>query len=121
LRFGRTPMERTLSEPLVVENPLGSEPETAENSAPKEDKAKAPKTKRVPKEGGKTKSEPRSKRGPPRPYRKLSQEILDQRIKKLQKRLERCTAQAEEAGGFLSKYVREQGYRHAEKSAAPQA
>ena len=80
-------MERTLSEPLVVENPLGSEPETAENSAPKEDKAKAPKTKRVPKEGGKTKGEPRSK----------------------------------EAGGFLSKYVREQGYRHAEKSAAPQA
>ena len=110
-------MQRTLSEPLVVDN--APEPEQPAEQ-PAEAEAKAKKVKRAPKEGGKAKGEPRAKRGPPRPYRKLSQEILDSRITKLQKRLERCTSQAEEAGNFLSKYVREQGYRHAEKNAPSQ-
>jgi hypothetical protein len=53
----------------------------------------------------------RQKRGPARPYRKLPQSVLDNRITKLRKRIERTTAQAEEGKTFLEKYTREQGFR----------
>jgi hypothetical protein len=62
--------------------------------------------------GKKSKSE--RKRGPARPYRKLPQETLESRIKKLQKRIERTSAQAEEGRTFLSKYTREQAFRETE-------
>ena len=54
------------------------------------------------------------KRGPARPYRKLPQDTLDTRIKKLEKRIERTSAQAEEGKNFLVKYTREQAFRDAE-------
>lgn len=59
----------------------------------------------------------KSKRGPARPYRKLPQEILDLRIQKLQKRIDRTSAQAEEGRNFLTKYTREQAFRASEASA----
>ena len=55
--------------------------------------------------------EPRPKRGPARPYRKLEQGVLDTRITKLQKRLDRAKGQMEEAETFLRKYEREKGFR----------
>jgi hypothetical protein len=58
------------------------------------------------------------KRGPARPYRKLPQDTLDSRIKKLQKRIERTSQQAEEGRAFLSKYTREQAFRDAETGVA---
>ena len=60
----------------------------------------------------------KSKRGPARPYRKLPQETLDIRIQKLQKRIDRTTAQAEEGKTFLTKYTREQAFRAAEAASA---
>lgn len=74
-----------------------------------EDGAEA--TKKAKKEG---KGEPKPTRGPARPYRKLPQETLDSRIQKLEKRMKRTASQAEEAGAFLSKYVREQDFRKAD-------
>jgi len=83
-------------------------PEDGEKAAKKKKTPKAAKTVKT----KKTKGE--RKRGPARPYRKLPQETLESRIKKLEKRIERTSAQAEEGRCFLSKYTREQGFRDAE-------
>ena len=64
-----------------------------------------------PKKAAKKTGEPRLKRGPARPYRKLDQGVLDTRITKLQKRLDRAKGQMEEAETFLRKYEREKGFR----------
>jgi hypothetical protein len=60
----------------------------------------------------------KAKRGPARPYRKLPQDVLDLRIQKLKKRIERTTSQAEDGKNFLSKYVREQSFRESEGAKA---
>ena len=124
-------MQRTLSEPITPapEPAVLVEPAEAVSTEDMEPAAKpakpAKKAKREPEEGGEAKrakkegkGEPKPTRGPARPYRKLSQEILDSRIQKLQKRLTRTTSQAEEAGAFLSKYVREQDFRKADLAKA---
>ena len=67
------------------------------------------------KKSKKSTGEPK-KRGPPRPYRKLAQSVMDSRMKKLQRRIERTSAQAEEGRTFLEKYTREQAFRDAEAS-----
>ena len=64
-----------------------------------------------PKKTAKKTEGPRPKRGPARPYRKLEQEVLDSRITKLTKRLDRAKGQMEEAETFLKKYEREKGFR----------
>ena len=51
------------------------------------------------------------KRGPARPYRKLTQEVLDARLCKLKKRIAKASSQQVEAQGFLEKYAREQDFR----------
>jgi len=79
-----------------------------EKAAKKKKSAKATKTVKTKK----------SKRGPARPYRKLPQETLESRITKLEKRIERTSAQAEEGRSFLSKYTREQGFRAGEPAQA---
>jgi hypothetical protein len=76
--------------------------------------AKKKKTPKAVKNVKTKKSKGDRKRGPARPYRKLPQETLESRIKKLEKRIERTSAQAEEGRSFLSKYTREQGFRDAE-------
>lgn len=83
-----------------------------EKSAKKKKATKATKTVKTKKSKGER------KRGPARPYRKLQQEILESRIKKLEKRIERTSAQAEEGRTFLSKYTREQAFRDAEATKA---
>lgn len=54
---------------------------------------------------------PSKKRSPARPYRRLSQELLDGRIGKLSRRIETVSTKLHEAKGFLAKYTREQELR----------
>ena len=69
----------------------------------------APKRKR----GPKTSKPARRPRGPPRPHRKLAQDILDGRISKLQKRIDRSNAQLEDAQRHIDGYLKESKYRQA--------
>lgn len=87
-------------------------PDDGEKSDKKKKTPKATKTVKTKKSKGER------KRGPARPYRKLPQETLVSRIKKLEKRIERTSAQAEEGRTFLSKYTREQAFRDAEAAKA---
>ena len=94
----------------------------AEDSEPEEgevdEKQGKKKTGKAPRKAlGKKASKGERKRGPARPYRKLPQETLDLRIKKLQKRIERTSAQAEEGKAFLVKYTREHSFRESEPAA----
>ncbi len=63
---------------------------------------------------GKSKDPPR-KRGPPRPHRKLPQEILDGRITKLEKRITRAKDQLEDAQRHIDGYQKEAMYREQDK------
>jgi hypothetical protein len=60
-------------------------------------------------------SEPPRKRGPPRPHRKLPQDVLDGRIGKLRKRIERARGQLEDAERHIEGYDKEAKYREQEK------
>jgi hypothetical protein len=51
------------------------------------------------------------KRGPPRPHRKLTQEVLDKRIQKLQRRIDRVQTQLEDAQRHIVGYRNEEQYR----------
>ena len=79
-----------------------------------EDKPDKKKRGKPARKGVAKKSKAERKRGPARPYRNLPQDTLDTRIKKLEKRIERTSAQAEEGRNFLVKYTREQAFRDAE-------
>jgi len=59
--------------------------------------------------------DPTRKRGPPRPHRKLAQEILDGRIQKLRKRIDRSKGQLEDAVRHIEGYEKEAKYREQEK------
>ncbi len=59
--------------------------------------------------------DPTRKRGPPRPHRKLGQEILDGRITKLRSRIQRCRGQLEDAERHIDGYEKEAKYRLQEK------
>lgn len=67
------------------------------------------KKKRVPRAAGK--GEVGRKRGPPRPHRKLTQPVLEGRIGKLQKRIERARGQLEDAERHIEGYSKEAKYR----------
>jgi hypothetical protein len=91
--------------------PEDTEPEEGEV----DEKTERKKGGKAPKRGqAKKAAKGERKRGPARPYRKLPQETLESRIKKLQKRIERTSAQAEEGRSFLVKYTREQSFRESE-------
>lgn len=60
-------------------------------------------------------STPAKKRGPPRPHRKLAQEVLEGRIGKLKKRIEKARGQLEDAERHIDGYVKEVSYREGEK------
>lgn len=65
--------------------------------------------------GGKTErpksDQPRAKRGPARPHRRLATDVIDQRITKLQKRLDRARSQIEDAARHVEGYLRERDFR----------
>ena len=70
---------------------------------PKPTKSK-PKTVRAP-------GEPKAKRGPARPHRRLEDDVINLRIEKLQKRLDRAKGQAEDASRHIEGYKREREFR----------
>ena len=79
--------------------------------ADKPDKAdKADKADRAPKAKGKP-DQPKPKRGPARPHRRLATDVIESRIAKLQKRLERAKSQIEDAGRHVEGYLRERDFR----------
>ena len=63
------------------------------------------------------KGEPKAKRGPARPHRRLATEIIDERIAKLQKRLDRASSQIADAGRHIEGYQRERQFRREEAKA----
>lgn len=60
-------------------------------------------------------SDPPRKRGPPRPHRKLPQDVLEGRIGKLRKRIERARGQLEDAERHIEGYDKEAKYREQDK------
>lgn len=61
------------------------------------------------------------KRGPPRPHRKLAQDVLEKRINKLQRRIERVQTQLDDAQRHIVGYRNEEQYRKDHPEEAPQA
>lgn len=98
-----------------IDEAADDEPDHSDDGDKSGKKKKTPKATKTVKT---KKSKGERKRGPARPYRKLPQETLESRIKKLEKRIERTSAQAEEGRTFLSKYTREQAFRDAEAAKA---
>jgi hypothetical protein len=72
---------------------------------PPEVKRKDKKWRTHPRPGSKT------KRGPPRPHRRIPEDVLNLRIKKLTERMEKARKQHEDARGILTKYSHERTYR----------
>lgn len=63
-------------------------------------------------------SNPKPKRGPARPHRRLATDVIDTRIGKLQKRLDRAKAQIEDATRHVEGYQRERDFRAKEAAEA---
>ena len=80
-------------------------PEPCAEDAPKKRKPKA------------DRGEPKAKRGPARPHRRLATEIIDERSTKLQKRLDRAKSQIEDAARHVEGYQRERRFRQEEAKA----
>jgi len=85
-------------------------PEVDSDKPGKGKKTKAPRVKSA--SGSK---EPPRKRGPPRPHRKLDQELLEGRIAKLEKRIARAKDQLEDASRHVEGYKKEAVYREQDK------
>ena len=67
---------------------------------------------RKPKSTGASKpKEPKKKRGPPRPHRKLEGDVLELRMNKLKKRINKAKVQLEDATRHIEVYQRESFYR----------
>jgi hypothetical protein len=81
---------------------------STELNPPPEAKKKDKKWRQHPRPGAQT------KRGPPRPYRRLPEETLEGRIKKLTDRMEKARKQHEDARLILTKYSHERTYRQRE-------
>lgn len=61
-----------------------------------------------------TLSHDRVKRGPARPHRRLQMEVIELRISKLQKRIDRVRNQIEDASRHIEGYLRERDFRSKE-------
>lgn len=133
-------IENTSSESVQNQADMGvgltedASPETEQSNAP-EPKAKKAKTEKSekskqkePSQQGKTPGkstkppqkaqdqetvppQPRMKRGPARPHRRLAMEVIDTRITKLQKRLDRTRSQYDDAARHVEGYIRERDIR----------
>jgi hypothetical protein len=93
------PTEKTQKEQLVEE-----EEEKESDAEEKEVKPPAPK---------KSKKSSGKKRGPARPFARLSQEVMDRRMSKLQKRIDMSKGIYDKAKEFIVKYERELSFRKA--------
>ncbi len=93
-----------MSDTTVISPDLAVDVST-ELEPPPEPKRKDKKWRRHPRPGAQT------KRGPPRPYRRLPEETLGTRIKKLTERMEKARKQHEDTRLILTKYSHERTYR----------
>lgn len=91
-----------------VEKPKAKRAKT--DKADKDANPKAPKQPKAKQDA----AQPRAKRGPARPHRRLEAEVIDARIAKLQKRLDRAKSQIEDAGRHVEGYLREREFRSKE-------
>ena len=88
--------------PSDTEATLKPKKQRTEKGKPKEGK---------PKEKNPDPTTPKPKRGPARPHRRLAADVIDLRISKLQKRLERARSQIEDASRHVEGYLRERDFR----------
>jgi hypothetical protein len=99
--------DSAVEQAVTDEIDLQKAPKTKKAKVEKADKADKPakaKSDKVP-------SQPRAKRGPARPHRRLGAEVIDSRITKLQKRLDRAKSQIEDASRHVEGYLRERDFR----------
>ncbi len=107
-----------------TKEPPHAEPCEAAQQKPKTKKTKADKTdgsvqvKPTKAKSERDPSQPRAKRGPARPHRRLTSDVIDSRIAKLQKRLDRAKSQIEDAGRHVEGYLRERDFRAKEAGGA---
>lgn len=120
-------LERKMSETLTTSNNSTtthdpSAPETIDTASEKPaKKAKTERAPRPPKSAGdrsKTDAQPRKKRGPARPHRRLDIETIKSRIEKLEKRRQRSKEQFEDATRHVEGYQAERNFREQEAAAA---
>lgn len=93
-------------------------PQQAQPTTESEDKAKATPAPKETKRAHK-RSKPSSgskKRSPARPHRKLPQDVLDGRIGKLKKRIEKARGQLEDAERHIDAYMKESSYRESDEA-----
>ena len=76
--------------------------------------SEAPKAKKARPKAVKIPGEPKPKRGPARPHRRLDIGVINSRIDKLQKRLDRARGQVEDASLHIEGYQREREFREKE-------
>ena len=74
-------------------------------------KAKKPRKPKSTGAGASKPKEPKKKRGPPRPHRKLEGDVLELRMNKLKKRIDKAKVQLEDATRHIEVYQRESFYR----------
>jgi hypothetical protein len=99
-------------------------PSDTETTTPKAKKQRAEKgaaTTTKPKEKKADPGAPKPKRGPARPHRRLALDVIESRITKLQKRLDRAKSQIEDASRHVEGYLRERDFRVKEGDVAPTA
>ena len=107
--------ETTNTPPLAEDQQVAEKPKVKRAKTDKSDKEQKPKTSKHPKT---KQDQPRAKRGPARPHRRLEAEVIDARITKLQKRLDRAKSQIEDAGRHVEGYLREREFRSKETQVA---
>ena len=115
-------MSQSLSTPT---DPTTSDPATPEPVEPSPEKpTKKAKTERAPRQPkgtdarSKSDAQPRKKRGPARPHRRLDIETITSRIEKLEKRRQRAKEQFEDASRHVEGYQAERNFREQETAEA---
>jgi hypothetical protein len=79
---------------------------------------RAPRPPKAPGDKAKSEGQPRKKRGPARPHRRLDIETISSRIEKLEKRQLRAREQLEDATRHVEGYQAERKFREQEAAAA---
>ena len=112
--------EDTKTRPAPLEIPEFVAPAVEELKETKEGEAKEGEAKEKPKKAPRVKKDPseeKKKRGPARPHRRLTDEVLSVRIEKLKKRFDKAKGQLDEAGRHLGGYERERQLRESDGAA----
>jgi hypothetical protein len=94
------PMPETDQVEIIENEKIDTQPKITKS---KKDKPKS--------KSNKSPTQPRIKRGPARPHRRLAVDVIDSRITKLQNRLDRAKAQIDDAGRHVEGYLRERDFR----------